>query len=113
MVLTRPAFEALGGFRLDLTCNEDTELFLRAGRRGVRVLFDRELVVWATDHRRLRRGLVWKSAHSLVRNTLLYLACTRPDLPRLLADDWGYWGSSPSASQAPVTSSRTAGLDSA
>jgi glycosyltransferase involved in cell wall biosynthesis len=94
MVVRRAAFEALGGFRLDLRCNEDTELFLRAGRRRLRVHFDPGLVVWATDHRRLRRGLVWKSTHSLVRNVLLYLVCKRPGLPRLLIHDWGYWSSS-------------------
>lgn len=91
MVVGRAAFESLGGFRLDLRCNEDTELFLRASRRGLRVHFDPELVVWATDHRRLRRGLVWKSTHSLVRNVLLFLVCKRPGLPRLLVHDWGYW----------------------
>lgn len=91
MAIRRSAFEALGGFRLDLRCNEDTELFLRAGRRGHRVAYDDELVVWATDHRRLERGLVRKSAHSLIRNALLYLLCGRPRLPRLLESDWGYW----------------------
>ena len=92
MAMTRTAFERLGGFRLALRCNEDTELFLRAGRRGLRVLYDDGLVVWATDHRRLQRGVAWKSAHSLVRNALLFLLCTRPRLPRLLVHDWGYWG---------------------
>ena len=92
MAITRAAFEQLGGFRLALRCNEDTELFLRAGRRGLRVTYDDGLVVWATDHRRLQRGVAWKSAHSLVRNVLLYLLCTRPRLPRLLVHDWGYWG---------------------
>jgi glycosyltransferase involved in cell wall biosynthesis len=91
MVISRAAFCRLGGFRLDLRCNEDTELFLRAGRLGMAVAYDDGLVVWATDHRRLRRGLVWKSVHSLVRNTLLYLVCKRPRLPRLLEKDWGYW----------------------
>jgi glycosyltransferase involved in cell wall biosynthesis len=91
MAISRAAFDQLGGFRLDLRCNEDTELFLRAGRRGLRVVYDDRLVVWATDHRRLRRGIVWKSAHSLIRNILLYFLCTRPRLPRLLVHDWGYW----------------------
>ena len=94
MALTRAAFETLGGFRLDLRCNEDTELFLRAGRHGLRVLYDPGLVVWATDHRRLRRGLVRKSVHSLVRNALLYAVCKRSALPRLLEHDWGYWAES-------------------
>jgi glycosyltransferase involved in cell wall biosynthesis len=94
MVVTRAAFKELGGFRLDLSCNEDTELFLRAGRRRFRVHFEPDLVVWATDHRRLRRGLVRKSAHSLIRNALLFLVCKRPGLPRLLVHDWGYWSTS-------------------
>jgi glycosyltransferase involved in cell wall biosynthesis len=108
MVLTRAAFESLGGFRLDLRCNEDTELFLRAGRQGLRVRYDAGLVVWATDHRRLRRGLVRKSAHSLVRNALLYCVCKRAALPRLLEHDWGYWAPSPAAAHRPAS-----GLDSA
>jgi GT2 family glycosyltransferase len=94
MVVTRAAFQELGGFRLDLSCNEDTELFLRAGRRRFRVHYEPDLVVWATDHRRLRRGLVRKSAHSLIRNALLFLVCKRPGLPRLLVHDWGYWSTS-------------------
>lgn len=92
MAITRAAFDHLGGFRLALRCNEDTELFLRAGRRGLRVTYDDDLVVWATDHRRLQRGVARKSVHSLARNVLLYLLCTRPRLPRLLVHDWGYWG---------------------
>lgn len=91
MALTRAAFFRVGGFRPDLLCNEDTELFLRAGRRGLDARFDAGLVVWARDHRRLRRGVTRKSVHSLVRNTLLYLACCRPALPRLLCRDWAYW----------------------
>jgi len=98
MALTRAAFFEIGGFRPDLRCNEDTELFLRAHRLGLRSRFDDRLVVWASDHRRLRRGLVWKSAHSLVRNALLYAVCRRAKLPRLLEDDWAYWTQS-SASQ--------------
>jgi glycosyltransferase involved in cell wall biosynthesis len=107
MALTRAAFQALGGFRLDLRCNEDTELFLRAGRHGLRVRYDPDLVVWATDHRRLRRGLVRKSVHSLVRNTLLYLVCKRSTLPRLLEHDWGYW-----ARPHPPTPRHAPGFDS-
>ena len=81
MALTREALHALGGFRSDLTCNEDTELLLRAGRRGLRIHFDPDLVVWATDHRRLHRGMVRKSLHSLVRNVLIFAVCTRPVCP--------------------------------
>jgi glycosyltransferase involved in cell wall biosynthesis len=91
MAMARSTFKALGGFRSRLRCNEDTELFLRAGRRGFRVCFDERLVVWARDHRRLHRGRVRKIAHSLIRNCWLYVACSSPQLPRLLENDWGYW----------------------
>lgn len=91
MAVTRRAFMAMGGFREQLRCNEDTELFMRGGRLGFRMRFDEELIVWARDHRRLRSGRMAKIVHSLVRNCLLYLTCPRRDLPRLLEDDWGYW----------------------
>ncbi len=93
--MTRRAFFEIGGFRPDLRCNEDTELFLRAHRLGLRTRYDDGLVAWASDHRRLRRGLVRKSAHSLARNVLLYALCRRPTLPRLLEDDWAYWSRPP------------------
>jgi glycosyltransferase involved in cell wall biosynthesis len=91
MAITRDAFTAIGGFRPTLRCNEDTELFLRGGRRGLRLRFDQGLIVWARDHRRLHRGRIRKIAHSLIRNCLLYFTCCRKTLPRLLEDDWGYW----------------------
>jgi GT2 family glycosyltransferase len=91
MAIKRDAFEALGGFRLKLRCNEDTELFLRAGRFGMRMQFDEHLIVWARDHRRLRRGRTRKAAHSFIRNCLLYVMCRWPRLPAFLEDDWGYW----------------------
>ncbi len=76
MVMTRAPFRDLGGFHPELGCNEDTELFLRASRRcWHRARFDPELVVWAHVHRRLRRGVGRKSAHALVRTTLLYALC--------------------------------------
>jgi len=94
MLITRRAFWELGGFRPRLRCNEDTELFLRANRRGFKTRFDEHLVVWANDHRRLERGRLMKAAHSFVRNFLLYFVCCRPRLPRLLEHDWGYWSTS-------------------
>ena len=94
LAMTRSAFFAVGGFRPGLRCNEDTELFLRAGRRGLRMCFDEQLIVWARDHRRLRRGRVRKAAHSVIRNCLLYLTCRQPRLPSVLEHDWGYWRTS-------------------
>jgi glycosyltransferase involved in cell wall biosynthesis len=91
MVISRAAFTQLGGFRPELPCNEDTELFLRAQRLGLRVRFDPQLIVWAHDHRRLRRGLLVKSLHSLSRNLMIYATCRRRRLPDLLKHDWAYW----------------------
>ncbi len=90
MAITRAAFSHLGGFRPELPCNEDTELFLRAQRLGLRVRFDPKLIVWAHDHRRLRRGLLVKSLHSLSRNLILYATCRQRRLPGLLEHDWAY-----------------------
>jgi glycosyltransferase involved in cell wall biosynthesis len=91
MAIKKRVFEELGGFKIDLPCNEDSELFFRAHRNGVAVRFNPSLVVFATDHRRLRRGRLRKSLHSLFRNFLIYLTCLRPRTPALLQNDWGYW----------------------
>ncbi|MFN0071533.1 MAG: glycosyltransferase [Chloroflexota bacterium] len=93
MIIRREVFHELGGFRPRLPCNEDTELFLRAGRLGYDIHFDEQLVVWATDHRRLARGVTRKSLHSLSRSLLLYATCRRVRLPRILRHDWSYWSS--------------------
>jgi glycosyltransferase involved in cell wall biosynthesis len=91
MAVRRDVFDAVGGFRQDLPVNEDTELMMRVARRGYRVLWRPELAVRSLDDRRLRAGVVFKSAHSLTRGLLL-LAEHRLGLPRRwLAHDWGYW----------------------
>lgn len=82
------ALAAVGGFDLDLSCNEDSELGWRLQRRGFRVRYNSQLFVFACDHRRLRRGVLAKTVHSLTRCTLLYLGL----LPRRWRrHDWGYW----------------------
>jgi glycosyltransferase involved in cell wall biosynthesis len=88
LLVSRHAFFATGGFDLQLSCNEDTELVWRIKQRGYPVLFVPELAVYARDHRRLERGALRKTTHSLVRYTLLYF-----DLipPRWRVHDWGYW----------------------
>ncbi|MDH7488200.1 MAG: glycosyltransferase [Anaerolineae bacterium] len=73
LLVSREVFWAVGGFDLRLTCNEDSELAFRIARRGFRVCYDRDLVVYERDHRRLRRGVMRKTAHTLVRCSLLYL----------------------------------------
>ncbi len=76
------------GFDTRLTCNEDSELVWRLKRNGNRCHFDPDLVVWATDHRRLERGRLRKTVHSLLRCTLLYTGLM-PN--RWRERDWGYW----------------------
>jgi hypothetical protein len=60
----------------------------RLKRNGNRCHFEPDLVVWATDHRRLERGRLRKTAHSLLRCTLLYTGLM-PN--RWRKRDWGYW----------------------
>jgi glycosyltransferase involved in cell wall biosynthesis len=91
MGVRRDVFEAVSGFREDLPVNEDTELMMRVAREGFRVLWRPELAVRSLDDRRLRAGVVFKSAHSLTRGLLLFVE-QRLTLPRrLLVHDWGYW----------------------
>lgn len=88
LLVRRSAFQAVGGFDLTLNCNEDSELAWRLRRRGYAVHFAPELVVYEHDHRRLRRGRLRKTAHSLARCALLY-ANLMP--ARWRGHDWGYW----------------------
>jgi GT2 family glycosyltransferase len=88
LLVQRRAFRAVGGFDLDLTCNEDSEIVWRLKRQGYRVHFVPDLIVYATDHRRLHRGLWRKTAHSLLRCLLLWSGL----MPRRWRrSDWGYW----------------------
>jgi glycosyltransferase involved in cell wall biosynthesis len=88
LLVNAAAFQAVGGFDCELSCNEDSELGWRLQRRGFRVRYDSQLAVFARDHRRLRRGVIAKTVHSLTRCSLLYLGL----LPeRWRRQDWGYW----------------------
>jgi glycosyltransferase involved in cell wall biosynthesis len=81
-------FHRLGGFRPDLLVNEDTELGYRLKKRGFSVKFVPDLIVYASDHRRLKHGALRKDLHTLVRCALLYTEL----FPGLLSGrDWGYW----------------------
>jgi glycosyltransferase involved in cell wall biosynthesis len=92
LMVSATAFKAVGGFDCELSCNEDSELGWRLQRRGFRVRYDSRLAVFARDHRRLRRGVVAKTVHTLARCTLLYLGL----LPRRWRRrDWGYWSPQP------------------
>lgn len=88
LLIRRDVFWQVGGFDLNLTVNEDSEIAWRIARRGYRVMFARDLVVCERDHRRLRRGVLRKTLHSFLRCTLLYLNLI-PEQHR--ARDWGYW----------------------
>jgi glycosyltransferase involved in cell wall biosynthesis len=92
LLIRRSVFWACGGFDLQLTVNEDSELGWRVKRAGHRVCYDRELVVYERDHRRLRRGVARKTVHSLARCLLLYLNLIPA---RWRRSDWGYWAGRP------------------
>ncbi|WP_139556827.1 glycosyltransferase [Methylotetracoccus oryzae] len=88
LALRRRVLLHVGGFDRQLVCNEDSELVWRVKRAGFRTRFAADTPVYATDHRRLRRGRLRKTAHSLLRCMLLY-ADLLP--PAWRASDWGYW----------------------
>ena len=88
MLVTADAFAAVGGFDTALTCNEDSELAWRIARAGFKWRCDPRLVAFATDHRRLRRGALRKTLHTVFRCSALYLGL----IPRRWrSHDWGYW----------------------
>lgn len=88
LLVHRETFLAVGGFDATLTCNEDSELGWRLTRRKYPVVFAPDLVVYERDHRRLHRGVVRKTIHSLVRCLLLFTGLMPAQLRR---GDWGYW----------------------
>lgn len=88
LLIPRRALADVGGFDLRLNCNEDSEVVWRLRRAGFRVRFAPDLVVYATDHRRIERGRTGKTLHSLGRCILLYSNLI-PQRYRGL--DWGYW----------------------
>jgi GT2 family glycosyltransferase len=88
LLVKRQVLRDIGGFDLELTCNEDSELAWRVKRRGYRVDFAPDLVVYARDHRRLHRGVARKTLHSWVRCALLYFNLMPS---RWREHDWGYW----------------------
>jgi glycosyltransferase involved in cell wall biosynthesis len=88
MLVRADAFAAVGGFDTALACNEDSELGWRIARAGFAWRCNPRLVVFATDHRRLRRGPLRKTLHTVFRCIALYLGL----IPRRWrSHDWGYW----------------------
>ncbi|GAB4431260.1 MAG: hypothetical protein Kow0031_12380 [Anaerolineae bacterium] len=72
LLVQRRVFHATGGFDLQLTCNEDSELGWRIKRQECRIVFAPELVAYARDHLRLAWGATRKMTPSLLRCGLLY-----------------------------------------
>lgn len=91
MLVRRQALMEVGGFDLLLPCNEDTDLVMRLARAGYKITRAPELIVYNTDHRRLRRGMLWRYTHILLRVILLYLSMNFVVPRRWLYSDWGYW----------------------
>ena len=88
MLVRRETLLACGGFDEQLSCNEDSELVWRIRADGGSVRLDPRLIVWARDHRRLRRGVFRKTAHSVLRCAFLRSGLLPEPLRR---HDWGYW----------------------
>lgn len=88
LAVRRRALLEVGGFDPELVCNEDSELAWRMKRAGYRVGFACDAPVYATDHRRLERGMLRKTVHSLTRCLFLY---TDLAPSRWRRGDWGYW----------------------
>lgn len=101
LVVRREVVLSAGGFDPELVCNEDSELGWRIRRAGYRIAFAEDLPVFATDHRRLERGALRKTAHSVFRCLLLYF-----DLipARWRRRDWGYWSRSGQDGNSPPLS---------
>lgn len=97
LVISRRAFDAVGGFDMRLTVNEDSEIAWRIKRQGFRIRYVPQLVVYARDHRRLKQGTLRKTLHSLVRCTLLYFNLMPA---RWRSRDWGYWADRDKAESA-------------
>jgi glycosyltransferase involved in cell wall biosynthesis len=88
MLVRADAFAAVRGFDETLTCNEDSELGWRIARAGFAWRCNPRLIAFATDHRRLRRGQLRKTLHTVLRCSALYLGL----IPRRWrGHDWGYW----------------------
>ena len=88
LIMSREAFVAAGGFELELSCNEDSEIVFAAQRADCSIRFVPELTVYERDHRRLQRGMLRKTVHSFARCALLYTGLMPK---RWRSGDWGYW----------------------
>lgn len=92
LLMRRMVFQMIGGFDLQLTCNEDSEIGWRVKRSGCQIKFIPNLIVYARDHRRLDRGWGRKTLHTFLRCSLLYFNLLPPSWRN---SDWGYWKETP------------------
>lgn len=91
LAVRRRALMDIGGFDINFSCNEDTDLAFRMARANYDLRWEPGLPVYNTDHRRLRRGITWRYGHIMLRALLIYLSL-RNAVPRhWLYPDWGYW----------------------
>jgi len=88
LLVRRSIVTDVGGFDPELICNEDSELVWRIKRAGYRIAFAPDTPVYATDHRRLEKGTLRKTFHSVFRCSLLYCDLIPARWRKL---DWGYW----------------------
>ncbi len=91
MGMRRAVLDQVGGIRLDLPVNEDSELMMRVQRKGFHIAYMHALAVSSIDDRRLAHGAMLKMLHSVSRNALLFLNGYLPIPRRWLTHDWGYW----------------------
>ena len=103
LLIHRQVFQAIGGFDLRLTCNEDSEIAWRIKQKGYTIHFQPELIVYARDHRRLHQGQTRKTVHSLLRCALIFSGMM-PE--RWLKNDWGYWKKRQMETKAHLTTSK-------
>ncbi len=88
LLVRRKVFQQVGGFDLQLSCNEDSELTWRIHRRGFGVRFEESLKVYENDHRRLDAGLFYKTLHSMLRCAWIFSGILGIAARR---SDQGYW----------------------
>jgi glycosyltransferase involved in cell wall biosynthesis len=100
MLILKRALYGVGGFDLDLTVNEDSDAMFRVKRAGWQVRYEPALEVLGFDHRRLERGTLRKTAHSVARCGLLWV---RPGSRTVRQSDWGYWEDAELASVPDVS----------
>ncbi len=87
MIINRNALSTIGGFDLQLSVSEDSDILWRIKKSGRKVIFKKSLKVFEADHRRLDQGVLRKYLQSTLRMFFLMLGIRK----NLQKSDWGYW----------------------